>query len=687
MFMPRDLPIGNGTLLVNFDNHYNVRDIYFPFVGQENHSSGHVSHTGIWIDGRFAWLEDDQWERSLLYESDTLVTSVTMHHPELQVTLHFSDAVDFAQPIFVRQITVTNNDEQGREIRLFFHYGWHIENTDGANTVYYDPTQQSLIAYKNHRYFLMGGATDQHTCITDWATGKKEFDQLQGTWIDAEDGTLGKNPIDQGSVDCTFGLHIGTVEPHASATAYHWLCAGYQLSDISELHQQVLKAQAGSFLEHTRNYWKLWINKSAESFELPQSISELYKRSLLIIATQIDANGAIIASTDDDMWQYSRDSYNYMWPRDGALVAAALSHSGYGESTRGFFDFCTRVIEQDGYFFQKYTPHGAVGSSWVPWVGNDGQPQLPIQEDETALVIYSLWQHYTVFKDVEFVTPLYQSLIKPAADFMAAYRDPQTKLLKPSWDLWEERRGIHTFTIAAVHAGLTAATKFAALFGDNERTTAYRAAADELYEATRRYLWDDDYQRFARRIIIHEDGSLERDMTCDMAISGLFQFEMFHPDDPQLQATMKSLIDRLQLKTEIGGYARYENDYYHRVSHDIENVPGNPWFICSCWVTQWQIICAQTHEELQAAQSSLQWIVDHALASGILSEQIHPYSGQPLSASPLTWSHSAFIETVRWYLGKWKQLKLQAGEKLHDQAVVQSFLQESLGVQSELMKH
>ena len=35
--MPRDIPVGNGRLLVNFDDRYQIRDVYFPRVGQENH--------------------------------------------------------------------------------------------------------------------------------------------------------------------------------------------------------------------------------------------------------------------------------------------------------------------------------------------------------------------------------------------------------------------------------------------------------------------------------------------------------------------------------------------------------------------------------------------------------------------------------------------------------------------------
>ena len=52
--MPKDLPISNGNLLLNFDADYRLRDIYFPHVGQENHSKGHPSRFGVWTNGHFS---------------------------------------------------------------------------------------------------------------------------------------------------------------------------------------------------------------------------------------------------------------------------------------------------------------------------------------------------------------------------------------------------------------------------------------------------------------------------------------------------------------------------------------------------------------------------------------------------------------------------------------------------------
>ena len=44
--MPRDIPVGNGSLLVNFDQTYQLRDLYWPYVGQENHTEGNP-----WVSG------------------------------------------------------------------------------------------------------------------------------------------------------------------------------------------------------------------------------------------------------------------------------------------------------------------------------------------------------------------------------------------------------------------------------------------------------------------------------------------------------------------------------------------------------------------------------------------------------------------------------------------------------------
>jgi GH15 family glucan-1,4-alpha-glucosidase len=98
--------------------------------------------------------------------------------------------------------------------------------------------------------------------------------------------------------------------------------------------------------------------------------------------------------------------------------------------------------------FHKYNPDGSLASSWLPWAA-DGEKNLPIQEDETSLVLWALWEHFSRYGDVSFIKPLYRTLICPLADFIAGYRDKSSGLPLPSYDLWEERRGILSWTIGA----------------------------------------------------------------------------------------------------------------------------------------------------------------------------------------------------------------------------------------------
>jgi glucoamylase len=106
------------------------------------------------------------------------------------------------------------------------------------------------------------------------------------------------------------------------------------------------------------------------------------------------------------------------------------------------------------------------------------------------------------------------------------------------------------------------------------------------------------------------------------------------------------------VKTDVGGCARYEDDYYHQVSQDLANVPGNPWFICTMWLAQYEIASARGDANLKEAVKILEWVADHALPSGALAEQVHPYTNEPLSVSPLTWSHATFVTVVLEYLEK-----------------------------------
>ncbi|MFZ5918240.1 MAG: glycoside hydrolase family 15 protein [Chloroflexota bacterium] len=657
--MPRDLPLSNGSLLVNFDGAYNLRDVYYPHVGQENQTAGRINRFGVWVDGLFSWVSDSPWERRLRYEPDTLVSEVHCRHHGIDLELVCHDTVDYIENMMLRHVIVHNPADKTREVRLFWHHDFCLAESASGNTVYYDGPRQALVHYKRDRYFVIGTAPS----FAQFATGAKGLPGVDGTWRDAEDGRLSGNPIATGSVDSILGVHL-SAPPGGSVEAFQWLAAGSSLGQAAALHELVQRSGPSILIERSRRYWRLWVSQSrAPVNAMPDEIARLYRRCLLIVRTQVDNNGAIIAANDGDIGSFGQDTYSYVWPRDAAIVACVLDDAGYPELARQFFRFCLTLLDEanyhlNGYLMHRYTPTGQVASSWHPGVGDQGL-QLPIQEDETALIVYALWHHWRKNRPIELMRPLYERLVRPAADFMMLFRDQLTGLPHESYDLWEEKYGVSLFTCAVVYAALLAAADLAEAFGDALLAGEYREGAAEVKAGVASEMYHPALGRFVYLLRPNSQGKLEPDLLLDSSMAAIWVYDLFAADDPRVQATMRDLIAALANRTPVGGMARHEEDYYHHVNNDYLAYPGNPWFVSTLWLADWHIARAQSPDELRPALALLEWTASHALESGVLAEQIHPHTGAPLSVSPLTWSHAAFVATVQNYLDRQAQLERQ----------------------------
>jgi oligosaccharide amylase len=650
--MPKSLAFGNGTLLVCTDQYARVRDVYFPYVGLENHVGGHYAHKiGVWVENQFSWLDDGSW--TIDVRSDAAYTGLTTAlSTRLGIELHFTDVLDNEQNIFLRRIKVNNKSDREREIRIFFNHQFEIYHSEKGDTAFYDPATNTVLHYEGQRAFLVNAWTEEKG-FDDYTVGIFEIEGKEGTYKDAEDGKLSKNSIEHGRVDSTIGitLHVPT---GSVRTLHYWLTVGTSIEEVKKLDALVREQGAETMMKSSRDYWSAWVEKNQWNFYgLGNTVTDLFKKSQFFLRSHVDKHGGVIASGDSDMLQGGRDTYAYVWPRDGAYVVTALDWIGDRHGARKFFEFCKTAMNEDGYLMHKYRADGSLGSSWHGWLVN-GHPELPIQEDETALLLWALWEHWLVSKDLEFIESLYDSFISKAAMFLVAYRDPYNGLPKPSYNLWEERFGVHTYTAASVYAGLSAAGRFAKMLGKERSEQNFSHIAEEMREAIITHLYNPEDGSFYRSLSVSPEGVTTYDKTIDASsVYGIFMFDILPLEDERLVNAMQLTKERLTVRTPVGGIARYEGDQYFKRGNDV---PGNPWFITTLWFTQYAIARAKNDHDLDQARLDLNWVERNALRSGILSEQLNPYTREQISAAPLTWSHAEYIRTVILYMRKLQEL-------------------------------
>jgi oligosaccharide amylase len=659
--MARALTLGNGSLLVCLDNFGFVRDFYFPYVGLENHVAGHKHRIGFSINDKFTWLDDGSWEISLGYKPETMVGYLVCKNEKLQISVVMEDSVYNESNVFLRQVDIYNHSDEFVDVKVFFHQIFHISESRKRNTAFYDPTHNAVVHYKGRRVFIVNGRTEQGTSIDDYTVGAYQFEGKEGSFRDAQDGNLTKNAVEHGSVDSVVRF-CGSCEQKKKTRIYYWITAGKSLEEAYELNEMVLRKTPEGMLHSTESYWNAWLATRSEATKiLKKEHQKLYNTSLFILRSHFDNGGSVIASADSEMIEYGKDDYSYMWPRDAAFIVESLDSAGYSEITKEFFLFCQEVLHPDGYLHHRFRPDKSLGSTWhastsqQEWL-KDKILQLPIQEDESASVLHALWGHYEHTKDLEFIETLYRPLIEKIAQFLIHFVDEETGLPLPSYDLWEEKIGVSTYTCACVYGGLMAAAKFSELLDKRNHMREYKDAAKKIKKAAMDHLYSEKIRSFVRGAFYVEGKIVQNEVIDSSTLFGLWYFDMLPQDHPMFLDTLKQVMEKLSNPEDTKGIIRYEKDNYFRSTDK-----SNPWFITTLWEAQRRLSQKEvTQADLDFALQTFDWVCEHMYPSGILAEQLNPYTGESLSATPLVWSHSVYIKTVLLYLQKRQDLELKA---------------------------
>ncbi|HKS59312.1 MAG TPA: glycoside hydrolase family 15 protein [Thermoplasmata archaeon] len=603
---------GNGRVLLALNDAGEWNDLFFPYPGQFQHLR--EMRLGLYDvqSSEFHWLRPGNGFSVSVPPSvvGSFPASVWSGHG---VTIAVEEIVHPNHDLVLRILRVCA--EESRRLRLFSYQSFNIAESLYQETAYVDPTASSLVHYKRGFYFEFFGDPPFDAAVC----GEHTLKGLKGTYVDAEDGRLDGRTIAHGAADSVMQWNLDLTPP-TEATIRIFLAVGRGGSTVHRLRDDVRARGPERFEVESKAYWRAWAARHlpARPDDLGDEAARLGRESVLVLKLSAGSNGSIIASPDTRSLVVGGDTYNYCWWRDGGYISQAMDISRLRELSARFLRFARACQSPDGSFAHRYFPDGEVGSTWHP------PPFLQI--DQTATVISATWHHLEHGADPDVLLELWP-MVKSAANFLVEFRDRATGLPSPSFDLWEERWGIHAYSAAAVAHGLDSAARIAEVLGKD--VARWQTASEEVRERTVRSMWDSGLSRFVR--------SLDpRDERMDASILLALDLGLLEPSDPRYAETVEATERRLWSKN-IGGLARYEGDEYY--GHE------NPWVVCTLWLAATQLKLGHRDR----CRELIDWAVAHATPTGLLPEQIDSVSGEPKSATPLVWSHATFLDLVDRY--------------------------------------
>jgi glucoamylase len=419
--------------------------------------------------------------------------------------------------------------------------------------------------------------------------------------------------------------------------------------DIEEKIQKCVKLNTDIEFENVKNYWNLYVeNHSKIKIESNKSdfykkLLEIYNRTILLFPLLInDETGGIVAALELDENRTKSGCYAYCWPRDSIFITRAFDLLKMEEETEKFYNvFCKKTQSNNGMWEQRFYTDGTLAPCWG------------YQIDETASVIYGVYDHYKHTKDNKFLEENLK-MCEKATEFLFAYtenllnideedlvkKELQEKYKKyfeitkhVSYDLWEMNEGVHLYSLSSIISGLECMKKiYETIDNKQENLRLKQEKRNKIALKLNKYIQLlKDY--IEDNLIDKNTKTLKRnlkDNNMDISVIGaVYPFNVFNPNEKVIKNTVDKI--NMTLRTHTSGYLRFEYDNYMG--------GNNPWIITTLWMALYYIKI----NDLDNAKKCFSFVVNTSLKHGFLAEQVNNEDKNFKWVIGLGWSHAMFI--------------------------------------------
>lgn len=624
---PSEIQMGNGTLLATFDTCGEIEQVFAPHIDALQSRLGAFQTSVLLpVDSHERVPElipicHEEFEIRLNLETGSQILNAQYYHKHRPLRLHRKIAMHPSEAYLLDQWRVI----EGTAGLLHQSIPW-MGGTTSAHCSLYHPTFNGIVHHRGRRWLgiiARGEAQWErvgHLNDTDryrlWAGDKMGVPMGAGDLAGYPAGPVRKG-WDQVVQGCTTWGAIAM----GPAEEIEWLiiCSESE-AHLGRLIQQAEHLPPRRYLQMIEGHVERRHSPAKEVLSRIKNthIRSLCERSIDVLhALQDSKTGALMAAAEVDPHSRLSGGYGYSWPRDGAYLGAALDAFGFKDRVEHYFRFITETQDPSGAWWQRYLATGHAGPSW-------GR----IQIDEPATILSMAYLHFKHTRDYLWLENFWPTLRKGLAFLEEFHPDDNLMGRQPSHDLWEERMGIHAYSLAAVASSFITGARLAGELMETEAQARFQERGKKLTALI--------IERF-----VPENGPIRRsnmghywDEGMDVSLLGLIRpFGILPKKHPSAQRLIEKVRSQLWHRPT-GGVFRYEGDTYRG---------GNPWVLTTLWLGMVELAAGNISE----AREAFQWSVSKATPLGMLPEQVHRESGKPFWVIPLGWSHAMFLLFVK----------------------------------------
>jgi len=357
--------------------------------------------------------------------------------------------------------------------------------------------------------------------------------------------------------------------------------------------------------------------------------------------------GAVIASP-----QRHNPDYFFHWVRDAALVMDVVMaeqrhrpNAVLAQHIDHYIDFSLFIQEQHTLTNLGEPKYHADGLAFNgPW----GRPQ----NDSPALRALYLVRHTQFLlkngTSRSRLGHLYtaeipaHSLIKRDLEYVAHHWD------EAGFDLWEEVKGDHFYTLLVTREALREGADLANTFQDKGAAAFYSWQASLVESRLKDFVHNNHFVTMLDQVegLNYKHSNLDTSILLGVLHAG--DNAWVRITDSRLNRTMTLLeeaFNRVYPLNQRGlaatALGRYPEDQYYG---------GNPWILTTLAMAEYHYKLAQALNQkrhIELGDAYVERVRFHARQDGAMAEQWDRHTGYHISADELTWSHAAFITAMR----------------------------------------